>query len=108
MSSTFSGQRLEQLRGRKTQTDLANGLRARGFGTTQTTVSRWESGQVPHSSVLPALAAELGVSVQELFAEPDDGEPSRMRAAVPLTHEELDLLGDLMGRLINGRAEARA
>lgn len=74
MSRYFSGQRLEELRGLKTQTDLASGLRKRGFGTTQTTISRWESGQMPHSSVLPALAAELNCTVDELYADADDAE----------------------------------
>lgn len=72
----FSGKRLEHLRGRTTQTDLANALRQRGYGTTQTTVSRWESGQMPHARVLPDLAAELGCTVDELFADDDDEESS--------------------------------
>jgi len=72
----FAHEKLPKLRGRTTQTDLADRLRARGFGTTQTTVSRWESGQQPRAYVLPALAAELGVSVQELFVDDDDEEAS--------------------------------
>lgn len=100
MSRHFSGTRLETLRGRKTQTDLANGLRSRGFGTTQTTVSRWESGQMPHSSVLPALAAELGCSVDELFADSDDAEAAQPMSLEPLTRDESDLLVDLMARAL--------
>lgn len=80
MSLRFSGAKLEDLRGRTTQHDLAAALRKRGFGTTQTTVSRWESGQVPRSAVLPALAAELGVTVDELFDE-DEAEAASMTAA---------------------------
>lgn len=77
MAQRWSGQRLVDLRGRKTQTDLANALRERGFGTTQTTISRWESGKVPRGYVLPALAAELGCSVDELFVE-DEAEAATM------------------------------
>ncbi len=75
MSQRFSGERLQKLRGLTTQTDLANALRRRGFGTTQTTVSRWESGQVPHSAVMPALAAELGVPIESLYAQVEDDAP---------------------------------
>lgn len=53
-------------------------MRKRGHGTTQTTVSRWESGQVPHASMLPSLAAELGCTVDELFDD-DDEEAASMR-----------------------------
>lgn len=80
MAQIWDGTRLEKLRGRTTQTDLASQLRRRGFGTTQTTVSRWESGQVPHMSVMPALASELGVTVDELFAT-DDAEEDRLPSA---------------------------
>lgn len=78
MDRSFSGQRLERLRGKKTQTDLANALRGRGFGTTQTTVSRWESGQEPRSYILPALADELDVTVDELYGDDDDEESRAM------------------------------
>lgn len=73
---TFSGNTLRRLRDdrRLTQHDLASALRKRGFGTTQTTVSRWEDGQQPHASVLPALAAELGVSMDALYADDDPEE----------------------------------
>lgn len=79
MSGTrkVSGGRLVELRGRTTQTDLASALRKRGHGTTQTTISRWESGQQqPHASVLYDLAAELGCTVDELYG--DDAEESRV------------------------------
>ena len=75
MARRFSSEKLVGLRGKRTQTDLAFALRRRGFGTTQTTVSRWESGQEPRTVVLPALADELGVTVDELYEEDDDEEP---------------------------------
>lgn len=70
----FSGQRLRDLRGKRNQTDLAAGLQRRGFGTTQTQISRWESGQSPRRYILPALAAELGCQVGDLFEAADDEE----------------------------------
>lgn len=68
----FAHERLPEFRGNLTQTDLANRLRAKGYGTTQTTVSRWEAGQQPRAYVLPALARELGVSVDDLFADDEE------------------------------------
>lgn len=74
--SRWTGRQLEERRGRRTQTDLADALRRRcpGLGTTQTQVSRWESGQQPRKLVLPHLAAELGCSVDELFDADEDEE----------------------------------
>lgn len=78
----INGKRLKALREsrRITQHDLASALRRRGFGTTQTTVSRWEDGQSPNSAVLPVLASELGVSLDELYADAEEEEPSDMAA----------------------------
>jgi len=79
---TFSAERLKELRAnqRLTQHDLASKLRTRGFGTTQTTVSRWEDGQQPHSAVLPELAAALGVEIDDLYGSDDDEEADLLRA----------------------------
>jgi transcriptional regulator with XRE-family HTH domain len=101
MARRFAHEKLATLRGRRTQTDLAGVLRAKGFGTTQTTVSRWESGQEPRKSVLAVLARELGVTVDDLFVE-DDGE----YRTVSLTPNEYAMLGDLMARLEQRRAVA--
>lgn len=81
--SRWTGLQLEQRRGRRTQTDLADALRRRcpGLGTTQTQISRWESGQQPRKLVLPHLAAELGCSVEELF-DADDDEESELGAVL--------------------------
>jgi len=78
----FSGQKLKEYRGRRNQTDLAAALQRRGLGTTQTQISRWESGQTPRKYVLPLLAAELGCEIAELF-EPTEGEEDDLDA--PLT-----------------------
>jgi transcriptional regulator with XRE-family HTH domain len=91
------GARIRELREGKrlTQHDLADKLRKRGYGTTQTTVSRWESGQLPRGYVARALAEELGTTLDELYRS-DDDEESR---AMPLTRGEFEMLGQLMARL---------
>lgn len=83
--TVFSGSRLRELRLQKKlgQDDLAHRLRAAGHGTTQTTISRWENGvSVPHSAVLPALAAELGVQVGDLYGEAEDDEEAALVAVL--------------------------
>lgn len=76
----FSGARLREIReaNRLLQHDLADRLRKRGFGTTQVTVSRWENGQAPRSSVMAALADELGVKVDELYQDEEESEAASM------------------------------
>lgn len=88
-----SGEKIRQLREGKRllQHDLANRLRERGYGTTQVTISRWENGQEPRAYVLPALAEELGVKVDELYGD-DEDEESR---AVGHSPAVLALLGAL-------------
>lgn len=102
-TQTFSGTALEALRERRklTQHDLASALRIRGFGTTQTTVSRWESGQQPHASVLPALAAELGCSIGDLYAL--EGDEDEEAASMALSREEkVHRLGEMLVDLLGG------
>ena len=79
METKFDGDKVKELRGRRTQHDLANALRDRGHGTTQTQVSRWESGQRPRDYILPDLAEELGVTPAELFVAAPDDAPFRPR-----------------------------
>lgn len=93
MARKFSPSNLEKLRGLRTQSDLAFALRRRGHGTTQTTVSRWESGQEPRAHVLADIAAELGVTVDALF-EDDEDDPSSMA----LTREAEEMVQVLMPR----------
>jgi transcriptional regulator with XRE-family HTH domain len=100
------GSRIAALRGRRTQTDLASALRLRGFGTTQTTVSRWESGQAPRGSVLPALAAELGVTVDELLSVSDDDEEAA--AMQPLGGDIMQALNAAIDRAVAARMAALA
>lgn len=73
------GSKLARLRTAKKfdQTELATRLRKRGLGTTQATVSRWENGQEPSAYALPAIAAELGVSIEDLYADADEDDESR-------------------------------
>lgn len=105
MALRFDGRQVTARRGLKTQTDLANALRDRGFGTTQTTVSRWESGQEPRRHVIDALASELGCKARDLYTD-DEAEAASMAAGSPLTPQELEMLGVLMGRLITAKVAA--
>lgn len=84
-----SGAKIRELRLQRLldQHSLAERLRGRGLGTTQATISRWERGRGPRAHALPALAAELGVTVEELYADSDDEE------------DEADLLIDLRSAL---------
>lgn len=75
----FSGAKLREARGKRSQTDLAVALQLRGFGTTQTQVSRWEAGQQPRKYILEALASELHVHVDDLFEAVPDDAPFRGR-----------------------------
>lgn len=100
-TQTFSGVKLEALRKSRhlLQHDLASRLRERGFGTTQTTISRWESGQQPNGAVLPALAAELGCAIADLYGDDEDEESasmalSREEKVQQLSRYLVDLLGD--------------
>jgi transcriptional regulator with XRE-family HTH domain len=66
------------------QTELATRLRRHGLGATQATVSRWENGQEPRAHVLPALAAELSCSIEDLYASEDDEEPDPLSFGVAM------------------------
>lgn len=49
-----------------TQTQLADRL-----GISQSTIAMWETGRAyPRADMLPAIAAALGCSIDELFADP--------------------------------------
>lgn len=73
-------QKIAQLRRLKKidQTEFAGRLRKHGLGATQATVSRWENGQEPRAYALPAIAAELGVTVDELYGDEDDEESDQL------------------------------
>lgn len=81
MAKKWNGAKVTELRGRRTQSDLAASLVRRGHGTTQTQVSRWEAGQKPRKYILPDLAAELGATPDDLFESVPDDAPFRSRAA---------------------------
>lgn len=104
MPYLLEGSRIKSLReSRKlTQHDLASSLRRAGFGTTQTTVSRWEAGQSPHSSVIPALAEALGVEVAELYGADDEDED----AALSRETDMLRALRDQLTLALGERAVA--
>lgn len=73
------GTKIATLRAAKSydQTEFATRLRKRGLGATQATVSRWENGQEPRAYALPAIAAELGVAIESLYADGEDEAESR-------------------------------
>lgn len=76
----FNSAKLQELRIAKKldQTELATRLRANhGLGATQATISRWENGKEPRGYALPALAAELGVAIEDLYLAPveEAGDP---------------------------------
>lgn len=81
------------------QTELAVRLRARGLGTTQATISRWENGKEPRAYALSALASELGCAIEELFAD-DDAEAASMSTATA------DSFGQRIDDLLTERAFA--
>lgn len=95
---------------RLTQDDLAHAIRQRasGFGTNQVTVSRWEAGQAPHSSVVPHIAAVLGVTVDDLCEAEDDAEAASM---APLAADPLSLveaLHEALGEVLERAADRSA
>lgn len=92
---TFSGSRLNQLRLRRgyTQDDFAHALRNSGLRTTAKQIRRWESeAHAPRSSVVPILADALGVSIDELYGEPDDEESHQVMLASlsPMKREKVE------------------
>jgi transcriptional regulator with XRE-family HTH domain len=106
---TFDPRRLvgARLKRGMNQGDLAYELRRRhGIKADQGQISRWETGKnTPRAHVIPALAAVLGVSMEQLYA-PDD---QRVRGADD--DEETDpvaALTDAIRRVIRGEIEASA
>jgi transcriptional regulator with XRE-family HTH domain len=105
---TFSGRKLYQarLRAGLSQEDLALALRQRTRAKTgPRNVRRWENGETtPHSALIPAIAASLDVSLDELYgdgrSDEDDGASREMQLA--RIREELerngraDLVADLL------------
>lgn len=64
-----------RLRAGLTQADVAYRLREHGHKANERSIRRWESGQhAPHANVVPALAEALGVSIDELYGDPEDDE----------------------------------
>lgn len=98
-----SGTKIRELREsrRLTQHDLASILRRAGFGTTQTTVSRWEDGQKPQSSVIPALAEALGVGLLDLYSDEDE----EAHASMPPHRDMMETLYYALGFAL-GKVEA--
>lgn len=98
----FDGAKLKQLRETRCwdQHTLAEHARQHGASLNQSTVSRSENGKEPSGRNVVALAAALGIEPRELYDSDDDAEAASMAAGSPLTPAELELLGDLMVRLI--------
>jgi len=84
------------------QHDLASRLRGRGYGTTQAQISRWEAGQEPRAYVLSALAAELGVKVDDLYGD-EDAEAASM---APLAADTTANLADALHAYVTEKVDA--
>lgn len=102
MALRFDGSKLARLRRQQTQTDLANALRGKGYGTTQTTVSRWESGQEPRPYIIEALAEQLGCKVSELYT--DDESEAALSESGDFSRDDYALFGVLAARFIRAKA----
>lgn len=88
-----------------TQEDLAHRLRDRGLKASARQVHRWEhgpdrGGNTPLANVVPFLADALGISIDELFAEPGTDEDDE-EAAPLLTADLLEALAPLAALLRN-------
>ena len=103
-----------------TQADVAFRVRQHGHKANERSIQRWESGKhAPHANVVPALAEALGVSIDSLYeqSENGDGDDEEDDAAVirRVAHQLIDrghddLAADLLGqvRALNARDEVRA
>lgn len=64
-----------------TQADVAYRVRSRGHKATERSIRRWEGGQnAPHANVIPALAAALDITVDELYQPTEEGDDAQTGA----------------------------
>lgn len=90
------GIRIAQLRKEKNMTQEAF---ARSLGVSPQAVSKWETGiGYPDITLLPQIARELGVSIDQLFGKSVDSEEAQAKPfPFPKTRGKLNLLGSLGG-----------
>lgn len=99
--------RTQRLRHNMTQEQLADAL-----GVSAQAVSKWETGAaMPDITVLPALSAHFGVTIDELFALTDEAHFARIEAMmeneVLLSREDLDYAVRFLREHAMGAAEGR-
>ncbi|NLC39846.1 MAG: helix-turn-helix transcriptional regulator, partial [Clostridiaceae bacterium] len=90
------GIRIAQLRKEK---DMTQEAFARNLGVSPQAVSKWETGiGYPDITLLPQIAKELGVSIDQLFGKSVDSEEAQAKPfPFPKTRGKLNLLGSLGG-----------
>ncbi|NLV99528.1 MAG: helix-turn-helix domain-containing protein [Clostridiaceae bacterium] len=90
------GIRIAQLRKEK---DMTQEAFARSLGVSPQAVSKWETGiGYPDITLLPQIAKELGVSIDQLFGKNPGSEESQAKAfPFPKTRGSLKLMGSLGG-----------
>lgn len=99
----FSGAALYQRRLKKdmSRADLASAIRRASGDTIKATergIRGWEKGEyVPRGDAVPALAAALGVKVDELYS---DEEEEESRSVSDLSHDEWAMYGRLSARAV--------
>lgn len=89
MNSKTVGAKIVKLRKERTYTQAALAER---LNVSNKTISRWETGDgFPEISLLPKLAAELGISVDELLSEDDIEKTPNMPSSEKQTKKQSEL-----------------
>lgn len=84
MNSKTVGAKIVKMRKERAYTQAALAER---LNVSNKTVSRWETGDgFPEISLLPKLAAELGISVDELLSEDDIGKGYAVTADIAVLY----------------------
>lgn len=104
----FNGGKLKALRDSRKwdQHRLAEAARAHGTGITQSQISRYENGQEPSGRNAMALAAALGVTVEELYgADAEDEEAASMPSHAAVSF--FDAVDQLVTERVHAALRAR-
>lgn len=97
-TKSVDGQRLAELRGKRSREWIAHELRSRGHATDAKAIWRWENGRnQPNARVLPDYAEVLGAdSVDELYGDAEDEEA----ALSLLSADDYRIYGELTARIL--------